>query len=96
MEYNTFPVWIYDENDEIIDNDLPPEWQDDHDLENIFMALSDYYDLFFIDTDTEFRYIGYKSSDEKQKLEALSKTAIELLLNKNNGKYVIVNDVPEW
>ena len=28
LEYNTYCIWLYDENDEIIDND-PPEWADD-------------------------------------------------------------------
>lgn len=96
MEYNTFPVWLYDRDDQIIDNDLPPEWQNDTDLECAFMALSDYYDTFFVDTDTEFRYVGFQNGEEKQKLTALSEAAIKLLHDKNNGKYIIINNIPEW
>ena len=29
LEYNTYCLWLYDENDEIIDNDNPPEWNDE-------------------------------------------------------------------
>ena len=44
LEYNTYCIWLYDENDEIIDNDNPPEWDDDETLTQAFMAVSDLYD----------------------------------------------------
>ena len=47
LEYNTYCVWLYDENDEIIDNDIPPEWNDDQELINAFMTVNDIYDTFF-------------------------------------------------
>ena len=46
LEYNTYCIWLYDENDEIIDNDNPPEWDDDETLTQAFMAISDLYDTF--------------------------------------------------
>lgn len=58
LEYNTYCIWLYDENDQIIDNDNPPELEDDEELTNAFMAVSDLYDSFFIDNDREFRYVG--------------------------------------
>ena len=36
LEYNTYCVWLYDENNEIIDNDNPPEWDDDQELTNAY------------------------------------------------------------
>ena len=63
LEYNTYCVWLYDENDEIIDNDIPPEWNDDQELTNAFMTVNDIYDTFFINNEKEFRYIGCKSKE---------------------------------
>ena len=40
LEYNTYPVWLYNENYEIIDNDNPPEWENDEELTDAFMAVS--------------------------------------------------------
>ena len=48
LEYNTYPIWLYDEDDEIVDNDNPPEWDDDQQLTDAFMEASDLYDTFFI------------------------------------------------
>lgn len=55
LEYNTYCVWLYDEDGFVIDNDNPPELEDDVELTNAFMAVSDLYDSFFIDNDKEFR-----------------------------------------
>lgn len=93
LEYNTYCVWLYNENDEIIDNDNPPEWQDDLELTNAFMAVSDIYDTFFIDNEKEFRYVGCDDKEMLEKLRSAVSTAVDLLHIKNNGKYVIVNDI---
>ncbi len=93
LEYNTYCIWLYDENDEIIDNDNPPEWEDDKTLTDAFMAVSDLYDSFFIDNDKEFRYVGCPDEKTRNKLKSLISKAVNLLLEKNNNKYIIQNDM---
>lgn len=93
LEYNTYCVWLYDENDEIIDNDNPPEWNDDQELTNAFMYVSDIYDTFFIDNEKEFRYIGCKSKETLCELENAIAKAVKIITAKNNGKYELVNDI---
>lgn len=93
LEYSTYPIWLYDENNEIIDNDNPPEWEDDQQLTDAFMAVSDLYDTFFIDNKHEFRYVGCPDENTRQKLRALITAAIDTLEKKNNGKYIIQNDI---
>ena len=55
LKYNTYCIWLYDEDGDIIGNDNPPEWNDDTELTNAFMAVSDLYDTFFIDNEKEFK-----------------------------------------
>lgn len=93
LEYNTYCVWLYDENDEIIDNDNPPEWNDDQELTNAFMTVSDIYDTFFIDNEKEFRYIGCKSKETLCNLENAITRAVEMITIKNNGKYELINNI---
>lgn len=93
LEYNTYCVWLYDENDEIIDNDNPPEWDDDQELTDAFMYVSDIYDAFFIDNEKEFRYIGCKSKETLCELENAIAKAVKIITAKNNGKYELVNDI---
>lgn len=93
LEYKTYPIWLYDEDDEIIDNDNPPEWDDDQQLTDAFMAVSDFYDTFFIDTKHEFRFVGSVDKADSDKLQSLVDKAVEILYKKNSGKYIIQNDI---
>lgn len=93
LEYNTYCIWLLDENGEIIDNDNPPEWMDDQELTDAFMAVSDLYDTFFIDTSSEFRYVGCPDDKTRKELISLIDKAVDLLEKRNNGKYIIVNDI---
>ena len=93
LEYNTYCLWRYDENGEIIDNDNPPEWEDDSELTDAFMAVSDLYDTFFIDNKHEFSYVGCPNEETRLKLRALIDHAVKILEQKNLGKYMIKNDI---
>ena len=93
LEYNTYCLWLYDENGEIIDNDNPPEWKDDSELTDAFMAVSDLYDTFFIDNKTEFRYVGCPDEETRLRLRTLIDKSIHILEKKNQGRYIIRNDI---
>lgn len=93
LEYNTYCLWLYNENDEIIDNDNPPEWDDDQELTDAFMAVSDLYDSFFIDNEKEFSYVGCPDEATAKMLRDLFFTAMSILEKKNDGTYIIQNDV---
>ena len=93
LEYNTYCVWLYDEDGQLIDNDNPPELVDDEELTSAFMAVSDLYDSFFIDTDKEFRYVGCPDEKTRNRLKALIQQAVDILYAKTNGKYTIQNDI---
>ena len=93
LEYNTYCIWLYNEKNEIVGNDNPPEWDDDKELTDAFIAISDLYDSFFIDNKREFRYAGCKNAETLHRLENAVAHAVKLLKDKNNGKYEIVNDI---
>ena len=93
LEYNTYCIWLYDETGQIVDNDNPPELEDDEELTAAFMAVSDLYDTFFIDNEKEFRYVGCPDEQTKSKLMSLIRHAVELLISKTQGRYIIQNDI---
>lgn len=93
LEYNTYCIWLYNEDNEIIDNDNPPEWDDDAELTDAFMAVSDLYDSFFIDNEKEFKYLGCPDEKTKTQLESLVSKAVDILYKKNANKYIIQNDI---
>ena len=93
LEYKAFPVWIYDEEGLVIDTCLPLEWQDDTELESIWQQVIDIYDSLFIDTNVEFKFVGFESQDAKDGFIKLVNQARSMLEKKNNGKYVITDDL---
>lgn len=93
LEYNTYCLWLYDENDEIIDNDNPPEWNDDTELSDAFLSVSNLYDTFFVDSKKEFSYKGCPDDKTRETLQNKFAYAMDLLYQKNAGKYIIQNDV---
>ena len=93
LEYRTYCLWLYNENDEFVDNDNPPEWRDNEELTSAFMAVSDLYDTFFINDGKEFRYIGCPDDETRQRLLSLIAKAVETLTRMNNGRYIIQNDI---
>ena len=93
LEYNTYCVWLYNEDGEIIDNDNPLEWNDDKELTDAFMAVSDLYDTFFVDNEHEFKYVGCPDQKTRQELISLIDKAVDIITKKNNGKYVLQNDI---
>lgn len=93
LEYNTYCVWLYNEKDEIIDNDNPPEWKDDQELTDAFMAVRDLYDTFFIDNKHKFSYVGCPNEETRLRLISLIEYAVGILERKVDGKYPIQNDI---
>ena len=93
LDYGTYPVFLYDEEDIVIDTAIPTEWQDDGELTAAFDAVSDLYSTFFIDNEREFSYIGPRDEETKRRFIALVERAVTLLEAKNDGKYEIRDDI---
>ena len=93
LEFGTYPIFLYDDEGLVIDTANPPEWADDAELTNAFMAVSDLYDTFFINNKNEFSYIGCPDQETKERLITLIEKALAVLEAKNAGKYPIQNDI---
>lgn len=92
LSFQTFPMWLYDENDNIIDNDMPEEWSDDKELEKNLMDISDLFDSLFVNTSKNFEYKGFKNNKRKETFINSLNNVYQKIIEKNNNKYIIVND----
>jgi hypothetical protein len=52
LEYKSYPMWIYDENDELIDNDIIEELKSEKEINEMLMEIQVIYDSLFIDSNT--------------------------------------------
>ncbi len=93
LDYGCYPVWLYDENDDVIDTLLPEELRSDIELDKKFDDLQARYEALFINDVHEFSYIGFKNdADRELFLRDWALTTAELK-EKLQGKYLITDDV---
>ena len=89
LEYGCFPVCIYDEENRLIDNDLPVELIDDEDIDPSFVHIQEHYDSLFVNDERKFEYLGFKTAAQRELfLEELS-SAVNKLKRSLNGEYVV-------
>lgn len=89
LEYKCFPVWIYDENNELLENDLPPYLIGHRDIDPEFVRIQEVYNGLFLDNETEFKYIGFKDAEKREQFLKELFSAIELLKSKLTDEYII-------
>ena len=90
LEYRCFPIWIYDENRNLIDNDIPNEMNDKK-INSICTEIQEQYDLLFVDNEKEFKHIGFH--DENSKNEFVKKVMkIEEMLKEKAGKCFLIEN----
>lgn len=89
FDYQCFPIWIYDNNGELIGNDLPKELIDDKQVEDAFVNIQSIYDSLFTDNTIEFKYIGFSSETEREEYLKIVDDAVNLLKIKLGDLYII-------
>lgn len=89
LEYGCFPVWIYSENNELIENDLPVGLVGDTEIEPIFVHIQEIFDSLYLNDTKEFKYIGFRDQEQRELFEKELSAAINLLKSKLNEEYMI-------
>ena len=89
LEYHCFPIWYYDENGLLIDNDLPEALQNDKELDALLVDLQESFDQSFVDDRHSF-YPKPFSEEERSLLIEQIQTATSLLQQRYGERYEIV------
>jgi hypothetical protein len=81
LEYQCYPIWSYDEDGSLIDNDLPEELRNDEELDNLLLDIQETFDGLYIDTPSEFTSNDFSSDDEKEAFQSKIDKALNLLID---------------
>lgn len=93
LEYRCFPIWIYDENNDLITNDLPDILINDLEIDPLCVKLQEEFDALYLDSNIEFKYGGFENEDIKVQFVS-SINNIESILHKKVGSdYEIINEI---
>ena len=91
-DYGCYPVWLYDEDGLVIDTLMPEELRGTE-LDSKFEDLQARYDALFINTEKEFSYSGFNSSEEKERFLTDWQAAYDELEQAIDGRYPITNEI---
>lgn len=93
LDYRCFPVWIYDDNEELVNNDLPSELLEDKEVDDAFIKIQNIYDGLYLDSLTEFKYIGFNNESDRQNFIRMIEDAISLVKVKLGDTYIIESKI---
>lgn len=91
LDYQCYPIWVYDENGRFIDNNIIEEMKDDESILTMLETLQDIYDGLFLNNEAEFKYIGFVSDKDKKKFEGMVNKVYTKLTDLLGERYIINN-----
>jgi len=89
LAYRGYPVWVFDDQDNLIINDLPLELASDKEIDESFLELQRTYDSLYQCKDSVPEYIGFKSEADLQYFQQLIDNALNLIKMKTGPLYHI-------
>lgn len=93
LDYGCYPVWLYDEDNDLIDTLLPEEVRSNAELDAKFDDLQARYEALFVNTSKEFSFTGFQSEEEKNEFLSDWKSAIQDLKIATKGIYEIYDEI---
>ncbi len=91
LDYECYPIWIYDENGDFIDNDLVDEIKKDDKMVSMLEELQNEFESLYLNTKQEFKYIGFSTEVDKHAFTKKVQSVYNALCNLLNDKYIIKN-----
>ena len=89
LEYKCFPIWIYDENDVFVDNDLPEDIMQNKELDAKLVKLQEIFDSLYVDTPREFHARNFETEEERMRFLSLLFECKEILETQYGSRYRI-------
>ena len=95
LDYKCFPVWVYNDNNDLIANDLPNTLINDIDIDSRCIKLQEMFDSLYLNNGMEFSYIGFEDAEKKRQFINNLNSIEEILRKKVGPDYEIINDIDE-
>ena len=92
LEYHCYPIWNYDENGELVDNDLPDELRMDEELDSLLLKVQAVFDGLFTDTPRTFSSHGFRSEKDRRDFLSMLLLSVKLLRQRYGMAYRIECD----
>ena len=93
LDYKCYPMWIYNERNELICNGIAEELTDDKEIKTILKEIQKNYEELFEDNEITFEYKGFNNEEDKKYFLKRTNQVIEMINLKLGKNYIIENAV---
>jgi len=93
LEYRCFPVWIYSEDGEIIDNGLPEQFSKNTKLESLCSMIQEEFDSHYTNDGIVFQYNNFSNTSEIEQFSKKVEEMEKILREECRGNYEVINDI---
>ncbi len=93
LDYECYPIWVYDEKGDFIDNNLIDEIKEDDKMVAMLENLQNEFESLYLNNQKEFKYIGFSSETDKKCFVEKVQRVYSSLCDFLDGKYVVKNMV---
>ncbi len=92
LEYKCYPMWVYDENGDLLDNAIAQELVDDKDVLNALEKIQNLFNRLFEDTEIVFRFKGFSNDQEREQFNLLVNETVAMIESKIGTVYKVENN----
>jgi len=93
LEYKCYPLWVYDQDNKLINNDLVGELKNEIEIENQLNEIQEIFNGLFEDNPILFEYKGFSKESDKENLQKKINKVILEIEEKIGNKYIIENKI---
>lgn len=76
LDYPCYPLWVYDEDGDLIDPMLPTELVGYAQIETLLDEIQQTYLSLFVNNKIEFRYVGFRTQEEENEFKEKNSTSL--------------------
>jgi hypothetical protein len=93
LEYQCYPMWIYDEKGELVDNTIANELANETLIVKTLDEIQETYDNLFEDNEMNFEYKGFAQEQEREQFLRLVSETVDSIKSKLSDVYKVDNKV---
>lgn len=93
LEYQCYPMWIYDEDGELVDNNIASELMNEPLIFKSLDEIQETYDNLFEDNEVKFEFKGFAHEQDREHFLCLVSETFNSIKSKLNNNYSVENNI---
>ncbi len=89
LEYKCYPMWVYDENGDLLDNAIVQELADEIDIVNNLDKVQELFNQLYEDTEIIFQFKGLSDDREREQFNLLMSETVAMIKSKIGSVYKV-------